>query len=170
MKHRNDFLVLCCLVFFGCGGDDSTSVPDASNSKDTGTADQSVNDGSSNQDATTNDSGGFDASGFDVAVPDASFACKDPSGCDGGICCADLVLGAGQPPNCPISSLASACKTTCTTKLAFSCSVTETVRFCAKPADCTEPGFPKCCDFQQGNQKVTFCASNAVANFATQCF
>jgi hypothetical protein len=165
--QRTSFLVLGCLFFFGCGGDDTTQVPDASNAKDTGTADQSVSD-SSTPDATANDAG-LDATGFDVVVPDASFACKDPSTCDGGFCCADLVLGAGQPPNCPISSISSACKSTCATKLAFSCGVTETVRFCAKPADCTEQANPKCCEFNQGNQTVTFCASNAVANFATKC-
>lgn len=163
-------IFLASLGMFACGGDDTSAVPDASGT-DTG-ADQSVSDGAKpdvgSPDASTD--AGADVTGFDASIPDANFGCNDPSTCDGGFCCADLVLGAGQPPSCPISSIASACKGTCATKLAFSCATTETVRFCGKNADCTEAANPKCCEFQQGQQKVTFCASNAVSQFATKCF
>ena len=164
-------IFLASLGLFACGGQDSTVIPDASGGSDTG-ADQSVAD-SAKPDGTSADSStdaGADVTGFDVSIPDANFGCNDPSTCDGGLCCADLVLGAGNPPSCPITSIASACASKCATKLAFSCATTETVRFCAKPADCAEAAYPKCCEFQQGQQKVTFCASNAVANFATKCF
>ncbi len=161
-------LVLASLGLFACGGDDTTTPPiDASNGKDT-SVDQSAQDVVTQPDTSTSDAGS-DVTGFDVSIPDASFGCTDPSTCDGGFCCADLVLGVGNPPSCPISSLSSACKGTCTTQLKFTCSTTETVRFCAKNADCSEVANPKCCEFQQGNQKVTFCASNAVAQFATKC-
>jgi hypothetical protein len=168
MRHA---LFLSCLGLFACGGDDSSNTPDASGT-DTG-ADQTVSDatkpdGNGNDSSTTTDGSTADA-GFDVSIPDANFACNDPSTCDGGFCCANLVLGAGNPPNCPINSVSSACKGTCNTQLAFTCNTTEVVRFCAKNADCTEAQNPKCCEFQQGNQKVTFCASVAVSNFATKC-
>jgi hypothetical protein len=163
-------IFLASLGLFACSGETTTTVPDAS-SADTG-ADQSVSDAAKSDgaspDAATD--AGSDAFAFDASIPDANFGCNDPSTCDGGLCCADLVLGAGNPPSCPINSIASACKSTCATKLAFSCATTETVRFCAKPADCAEAAYPKCCEFQQGQQTVTFCASNAVANFATKCF
>ncbi len=161
-------LLLASLGLFACGGDDPTAIPDSGGGSDTG-ADQSVSDSSKPDVAVIPDAGPGDSSTFDVSIPDANFACTDPSTCDGGFCCADLVLGAGSPPQCPINSIASACKSTCNTKLAFSCATTETVRFCAKNADCSEPANPKCCEFQQGQQKVTFCASNAVSNFATKC-
>lgn len=166
---RNAFLLLS-LGLFACSGETASTI-DSGVPVDSG-ADQAVNDSGQNKpDTSTGPDGGpsFDASGFDVSIPDANFACQDPSTCNGGFCCADLVLGAGNPPNCGINSISSACKNTCTTKLAFSCSVTETVRFCAKNADCSEVANPKCCHFQQGQQTVTFCASNAVAQFATSC-
>lgn len=161
-------LILASLGLFACGGDDTTAPLDASNGKDT-SVDQSAQDVATQPDTSTTDAG-IDVTGFDVSIPDANFGCNDPSTCDGGFCCASMVLGAGNPPNCPISSISSSCKGTCATQLFFSCAVTETVRFCAQNADCTEAQNPKCCEFQQGNQKVTFCASVAVSNFATKCF
>jgi len=163
-------IFLASLGLFACGGEDSTTLPDASGA-DTG-GDQSVAD-SAKPDGTSPDAAvtdaGADVIGFDASIPDANFGCTDPSTCDGGFCCADLVLGAGKAPACPLNSLASACKGACKTQLAFTCSTTETVRFCAKNADCSEAANPMCCEFQQGQQKVTFCASNAVAQFATKC-
>jgi hypothetical protein len=164
--------LLACAGLLACGGDDSSSINlDSGGTSDTSTdqsaADSSKSDGSGN-DASPTDAG-IDVLGIDVVIPDASFACNDPTTCDGGLCCASIVLGAGNPPTCPINSISSACQSTCTTNLAFSCATTETVRFCNQKSDCTEKGITQCCHFQQGNQKVTFCASAAVAQFATSC-
>jgi hypothetical protein len=48
----------------------------------------------------------------------------------------------------------------------LTCSGTEVVRLCAKPADCTEANYNKCCDFSQGTGTLDFCASTLVANIA----
>jgi hypothetical protein len=32
------------------------------------------------------------------------------------------------------------------------------VRLCAKPADCTETGAPKCCTFTQDGGSLSFCS------------
>ncbi len=170
-------LGFACLLLFGCGGDDSTSGPDGSTAD--ATADQAVPDAAgdapstdgSSTDGSSTDAGVGDSSMLDANIPDADFGCTDPTTCDGGapFCCAQLVLGQGQPPSCPISSITSACASKCATQLSFSCNTTETVRFCSANADCTEKANPMCCVFKQNNQQVTFCASSLVANYADHC-
>jgi hypothetical protein len=98
----------------------------------------------------------------------SSLACTSPSTCGSGtpICCASVVLNGGTPPNCTATSIASSCKGVCTTTFVSSCSGTETVQLCAKANDCTDPTYDKCCTFTSGNQSLTFCASQTIANSA----
>jgi hypothetical protein len=57
--------------------------------------------------------------------------------------------------------------TACPTDLGTaSCSGTEVVRLCAKPADCTEANYAKCCTFSQGTGTLDFCANALVAGIA----
>jgi hypothetical protein len=156
------------LVPLACGGDDSTSIivadsgsdtslPDGSGKPDTSVADSSMN----------NDTSVPDAGGFDVVIPDANLACTDPSTCNGDLCCGSIVLGAGQPPQCPINSISSSCTKMCNTQLALMCNTTETVRLCAKNADCSSDKLnPSCCTFKQNNQSITFCTTKQIAQFA----
>jgi hypothetical protein len=110
----------------------------------------------------------------DVVIPQDAIAltCQSPADCaDGGptICCGSLVAGAGNPPNCPINSLTSACAASCTTSIKLTCNATSTVRACAQNADCTEASYGKCCTFSDGVNTATFCASVAYAQFAQSC-
>lgn len=166
MKLRTLFAT-GCIGLVACGG--GTILADAG--LDTGVSQTDA----SQPDATASDAARdarvpFDVPSFDVSIPDAEFACKDPTTCDGGFCCASLVLGAGTPPQCPISSISSACKATCDTQLVLSCDATEQVRFCSKKADCTEAANNLCCLFDQGGQQVTMCTNQLVSLVAKQCF
>jgi len=110
-----------------------------------------------------------DAPFGDVVIsPDAvSLTCQSPADCGGGstpICCATLSTGAGTPPNCPIDSLTSSCKSSCTTSMNFACNSISTVRGCAQNSDCPEPTYGHCCTFTDGNNNTaTFCTSAGLA-------
>ncbi len=166
---RFAILSAACLVILplACGGDDSTTMPTPDSGGSDTSADQASGDGSKpdgGDSSVMTDGDGKDANGFDVVIPDANLACTDPSTCNGLFCCGDLVLGAGNPPQCPINSISSSCTKTCNTKLAFMCSTTEKVRFCGKIADCAgDQASPDCCTFKQNMQTITFCTTKQIA-------
>jgi hypothetical protein len=102
----------------------------------------------------------------------APLSCDGPAQCTttDPLCCANLAVGAGTPPACPIQSISSACASTCQTALSFTCPATEVVRLCGTNADCAgDTQNPDCCTFAQGGQTITFCVSAAVSQFAQQC-
>ncbi len=174
---QRTFLV-ACLGVVACGGgtvtidaagaNDAASNQDASQQPDSSVSDAGV-------DATTDAKPPLDAktpfdAPFDIALPDANFACTDPSTCNGGFCCADLVLNGGTLPNCSVASLESECKTKCDTQLVASCNAKETVRLCSKSAHCTEAANANCCLFDQQGKQITFCVDSTVKLFAKKCF
>lgn len=163
------------LLLFACSGGDST-IPD-------GGGDSSMMTGQDSsmmmmQDSSTmNDGGGMDSSTNDSSMGDDASAmdgggnlmCQKPGDCnDGGmgnVCCATVVLGNGNPPNCPVNNVTTACKAAnmCQTKLALQCSTTEQFRACTKNADCTEQTYNKCCTFMQGMNTFSVCLNNQLA-------
>jgi hypothetical protein len=93
--------------------------------------------------------------------------CDSPQQCPSGsnICCATIdVIGSGS---CSIGSVSSKCTNTCTTNFSFQpfCPATDTVRFCAQKADCTESQATECCTFNIGGRSETFCVNSLVAQF-----
>lgn len=168
---RIAFFSAAALVLLACGGDDTTTTitgPDSGGSdtsSDQASGDGAKPDGGGGGDSSGGD-GGVDANGFDANVPDANLACTDPSMCKNGEdCCGDIVLGQGNPPQCPINSITSSCGK-CSTQLSFTCSTTEVVRLCAATADCkSDQANPKCCTFKQGMQSITFCTTAQIASF-----
>ena len=125
--------------------------------------------------ASIGDGGGSLTCQAQASCPDGGgqIQCDGPQQCTAGapLCCADLKIGAGQPPNCPFQSVTSQCRAQCTTQITFACPGTDKVRLCRASADCaSDVQNPKCCEFNQGGQAARFCASTQVSQFATQCF
>jgi len=165
--------IFCILGIVGsssllaCGGD--SNVGDAGN--DATTDSPSGNDAAPDSSASdaAGDAGSEAAPPGDAGDggPVVTLGCANPSECDGGaFCCGTVDLNGGTPPNCNVASITTACAAQCNTSLQFSCTVTETVRLCGQPSDCTENQYSKCCTFQTGNQQTTFCASQQIANAA----
>ena len=171
------------------------STADAASPADGGVADTSSNDGTTTNDGATpmGDAGvicgnttcnvgdvccGTLADGGTSATlacmsscPDGgvTLACDSPAQCTGAapICCADLAVGPGTPPQCPFQSGAAACKSACVTQVPQACPGTGRVQLCRVKADCTDPSNANCCTFSQGGQSATFCIDSLVANFGT---
>lgn len=164
---RRIILALSTFAFLACSSD-PVAVAGTDAAADVGTPADAGKDVAPS-DATTPSDGSVDSAIPDVVIPpDAvSLTCMSPADCsDGGtpICCATLSAGAGQPPNCPIDSLTSSCKSSCTTAMTFSCNSVSTVRACEKNSDCPEPTYGKCCTFTDGNSNTaTFCTSAGIA-------
>jgi len=118
------------------------------------------------------DASPFPDASNDVVASDASdassLACTSPVGCGTGtpICCGTVVLNGGTPPNCTASSITSSCKAQCASAFVSNCSGTETVQLCAQGSDCTDPTYDKCCTFTSGNESLTFCATQSMANLS----
>jgi len=175
--RRTILLALSVFTLAACSSDPVT-VDGTDAAADVGTPPKDAGkDVTSTPDATTQNDGATpkDSSIPDVIIPaDAiSLACQSPADCaDAGtpICCATMVSGAGNPPNCPITSLTSSCKTSCATAITLTCNGTSTVRACAQNSDCTEATYGKCCTFDGGNNTTaTFCASVGISQFALSC-
>lgn len=169
-------LALAVFSLAACSSDPVT-VSGTDAAADVGAPPKDAGKDGTSPDATTQNDGSTpnDASVTDVFIPpDAvSLTCQSPGDCgDAGtsICCATLVSGAGNPPNCPIKSLTSSCKATCATAITLTCNGTSTVRACTQNADCTEATYGKCCTFDGGNNNTaTFCASVGISQFALSC-
>jgi len=168
---RRIALALSVVTLAACSSDPITvSGTDAAADVGADVASKDAGKDAAGNDATTQSDGAAPDSGLpDVVIsPDAvSLTCQSPSDCGGGstpICCATLSAGAGTPPNCPIDSLTSSCKATCTTSMNFSCNSISTVRGCAQSSDCPEPTYGKCCTFTDANNNTaTFCTSAGIA-------
>jgi len=95
-------------------------------------------------------------------------SCDGPQDCTGGqICCGTYVPdGTGNPPQCGIASLGTACaaSASCPTNLANSCSQTTTVTLCHHKAECTDPQNNQCCTFSSGAAALTFCIDGTTAS------
>jgi hypothetical protein len=123
--------------------------------------------------ATLGDGGGSLSCQTSCADGGGQIQCDGPAQCSAAtpLCCADLKIGAGQPPNCPFESITSQCRAQCTTQIAFACPGTDKVRLCRASADCTsDVQNSKCCEFNQGGQAARFCVNPQLSQFATQCF
>jgi hypothetical protein len=93
--------------------------------------------------------------------------CAEADQCEAGAptCCGTLDFR----PNCSLRKLTASCapEQACLTTLQPFCGGTETVRLCATTAECTEPGFNRCCTFDihdPNGQTLVMCASQAMAN------
>jgi hypothetical protein len=90
-----------------------------------------------------------------------------PSDCPGQVCCTEVPLTGGSPPNCTNGTVTSSCKpaSACPTKLGgFTCSGTEQLPLCTTKADCaSDPGNNLCCTFtQDGGGTLSFCGNSLV--------
>jgi hypothetical protein len=169
---RRILLALSVVSLAACSSDPVT-VDGTDAASDVGTPNKDAGKDATATDATA-DGAPSDATTSLDALPDVvipadaiSLGCNSPADCgDAGtpFCCATLVSGAGSPPNCPIASLTSSCKSTCATIMTFTCNSTSTVRGCAQNSDCTESTYPKCCTFAD-----TFCTSQGISQFAQSC-
>jgi hypothetical protein len=94
--------------------------------------------------------------------------CDGPDECSGGqVCCGTYVPdGTGNPPQCGITSLGTACtaSASCPTNLANSCSQTSTVTLCHHKAECTDSQNNQCCTFSSGAAALTFCIDGTTAS------
>lgn len=102
----------------------------------------------------------------------ATLACDGPEDCKSAapICCAEIETE-GTSPACTFSKGISECRTTCASAMPEGgCPGTATVRPCHKPADCTDPKYPFCCEFSGGGTSATFCADDLLKFFADGCF
>ena len=178
------------------GGSDGTPSNDSGGGSDGNGGGSDASDARPPQDSGSSSDGGVQCGNSQCALPNVCCAvlsdgggslscqascpdgggqiqCDGPQQCTGGtpICCADLKIGPGQPPQCPFQSVTSQCTAACTTQIVFSCPGTDKVRLCHASADCaSDVANPTCCEFNGGGQKATFCASAQVAQFAAQCF
>ena len=95
-------------------------------------------------------------------------SCDGPEDCMGGqICCGTYAPdGTGNPPQCGVASLGTACNASasCPTHLANSCSQTSTVTLCHHRAECTDATNNRCCTFTSGAAALTFCIDATTAN------
>jgi hypothetical protein len=94
--------------------------------------------------------------------------CSGPKECStsADVCCGTIPVTGGKVPNCTTGTVTVVCKAAaqCPTQLGgATCSGTQIVRLCEKPADCTETGAPKCCTFSEGSGSLSFCANGIVA-------
>ncbi len=98
-----------------------------------------------------------------MSTPPDMSVCTGPAACGSGApyCCADIVLGKGTVPNCPVTSVTVACKASCDGKIALSCNASDQVRLCQKSADCSDDpnGYTYCCDLTTGGVTQTTCIS-----------
>ncbi len=102
----------------------------------------------------------------DLSTPPDMAPCTGPDGCGPGAtyCCADLTLGAGTPPNCPVTKLTVSCQATCDGKIEFTCPAVDRVRLCKKAADCVggPGGYSNCCLLNNGMSSQTVCVTNLI--------
>jgi hypothetical protein len=102
---------------------------------------------------------------------DAPFKCRGPEDCGGKLCCANLELGAGTPPACPLLTGSSECKATCETVFPLSCPAKGVVRVCHKSTDCAgDVGNPFCCKILGGGVAGTVCISAMIKSYALECY
>jgi hypothetical protein len=100
--------------------------------------------------------------------------CDGPEDCDPNAnkyCCADVMIGAGQAPNCPIDGAKSACAAQCKTNIQLMCPATNKVRLCHAPADCADdPSNKNCCKVVDPNSGNSFtgCVSDIIKGFIVQ--
>jgi hypothetical protein len=178
-------LCIPAALAYACGGSDNTQI-DAGNDGTVGN-DGSGNDGSSNNDSGkdtgtgdtgANDSGSGDSGGMDSGSTDGGsdsspmeagpFACAKPSDCMSGFCCGSITFNGGSLPNCTLEDASSACKTTCNSSIAFSCTATDTIRLCAAKNDCLDAGsgYTQCCNVKFADAAVDFCWNGTYAGLA----
>jgi hypothetical protein len=110
-------------------------------------------------------------------APADTLGCTAPSDCTGtdNICCVTAVLsGGGTPPGClatSIQSVASSCTTgtACPSDihLTNACMNTDTVRMCSSSADCTESGYPDCCELPLGGRIYAACVTTTIKGLIT---
>ncbi|MBI2391917.1 MAG: hypothetical protein HYV09_20165 [Deltaproteobacteria bacterium] len=101
-----------------------------------------------------------------------TLACDGPEDCktDAPICCAEVDTE-GTSPACTFSKGISECRTACAGSIPEGgCPGRATVRPCHKPADCTDPKYPYCCEFSRGGTSATFCANDLMKFVADGCF
>lgn len=173
--RRTHLLVLSSLFLFGCGSSDNGSDGGSDGSSNPTDGSMNPTDGSGGNDGSANDSGGDSAMNNDGSMMnndgglEASVGCTKPADCMGNnVCCLDVALGAGQPPNCAVNSASTSCKSAqqCTTQIAFTCNAMERLRACAQNTDCTEQAYNKCCSFMLNMKSYSFCANNQLAQLA----
>jgi hypothetical protein len=93
--------------------------------------------------------------------------CDGPEDCQTGeFCCAEVAVEGTPPLNCTFRQGTAECRNTCTSNIPLTCPETATVRACQQAADCTEPEYKNCCEFERGGQSATFCVSDTVKAFS----
>ncbi len=96
----------------------------------------------------------------------APASCDGPEDCNGKFCCANLKVGSGTPPNCPIESAEASCTVSCFTALQQQCPSSEVMRLCHLDADCADDqANSNCCTLTSGSSKVTGCVSDTIKTF-----
>lgn len=103
---------------------------------------------------------------MDLAAPPDMATCKGSADCDpmAQYCCADITLGPGIIPACPVTSLSISCRSTCDGNIALMCNVTDRARRCQKAADCAgDPGgYSNCCPVNVGMLSTTVCVTDGI--------
>jgi hypothetical protein len=173
LAMRTSLLLSLSCLLIACSSTPSTDDGGANDSgpKDA-TTDVRVDGGPKDASGDAADAAPVDDAGDAAIDPDAGFECMKPTDCmNNNVCCGTLVTGAGQPPNCPISSYGTKCTAAnqCATNIPFTCSSTGTVRACSSSADCTEAQYGQCCTFMQNMQSASFCVNQVIAQFASSC-
>lgn len=103
------------------------------------------------------------------SCPDGSgtIACDGPEDCpaSAGSCCADVRLGAACSP----SVGAAECRASCFNMGPTPCPGTVKLRRCRAKADCTQPGYTRCCLFESGGTSTELCSNDGIVSFAKSC-
>jgi hypothetical protein len=109
----------------------------------------------------------------DMEQPPDMGPCTGPEGCpqNAPVCCADVAIGPGNIPNCPIQSVTPMCVNACATNLPIQCPYNARAALCHVAADCTDGNYPYCCLFKNGGTPITACVSALYKQIiAAQCF
>ncbi len=137
----------------GDGGDDATA--------DAPLADGGRGDGGDSGADAPADAGDESATAISLHLK-----CAEGDQCEGGVCCATLAFGG----DCVLDEISPACTPSsgCPTTLQPFCGGDETVQLCDSNADCTEPGYDRCCTFQITGHasSLTLCASQQMVQSA----
>jgi len=102
------------------------------------------------------------------SCPDGSgtLACDGPEDCSGGaICCADVRL----ETTCSPSVRTAECRSSCFNMGPTPCPGNVRLRRCRAKADCTQPGYTKCCVFETAGTSTELCANDGTASYAKSC-
>jgi hypothetical protein len=163
------FTFLSVLLLLGCGSGDSSTSDGGLD----GTIDTSMGgDGSMNKDSPSDTSNmdSVDDMGLvqDTGAEggDSGIACMSPADCKNmQICCATVVLGNGNFPNCMVNNVSVACANaqSCPTTLPLMCNTTGKFRPCKMTSDCKENQYPKCCTFSYMMTSYQVCANDQIA-------